>query len=136
MLVAKNIYFYQVTLATVRWLNVSAGMPLGGQLIYFPDLNQHQLYLIHPSHKNPTTSPAFYSNGLESFFFVVCLFYSCLFWPLMAYLERTQRTDYLIPSFIIFHSIFLSLNIPSLYNLFLRGIFPHFHPLFLPWKFS
>lgn len=55
-------------------------MPLGGQLVHFPDLNQYQLYLIHPSHKNPTTSPAFYSNGLESFFFC------CLFVLLMSFL--------------------------------------------------
>lgn len=40
---------------------------LGGQRINFPDLSQDQLYLIHPSHKNSTSSPAICSNDLESF---------------------------------------------------------------------
>lgn len=120
MLVARNIYSSQVTLATVRRSNFSAGMPLGGQGIRFPDLNHRQLYLIHPSHKK--------THKLPCNLWVRKIFDSRLCGPLTACLEGSQRTHCFIPlcSICTFpFSFFFSLNIPSWHSLFF--FFPHSH---------
>lgn len=132
MLVARNIYFYQVTLATVRWLNVSAGMPLGVQWIHFPDLSQYQLYLIHPSHKNPTTSPAVYYNGLQSYFLIMSF--------LASHGLSRKDTENRLPHSFIYNFPF---NLPFFkYSQFVQPC-PSGHistvssiVILLPWKFS